>query len=214
MEFLFGMINKDNKFEGISNLHPYTISGIQDKKTNEIKDMILNHIGKYLKIKSGSNFKVNSMRTFPYFREYQDLLQLPDLTDDMDRTDIQVIVFLEDMFPDKIEPFLNKHHIKFTKSYGEFLVRPSFKFYGKDAQIIIEVDITNRNIFVFKICETKLDGMFYPTLTGNKKFTDLNAMLPEIMKHISIDDSINGKFEFSSHIKLKKILLQLENLCT
>ena len=214
MQFLFGTINTDNEFVKILDLHPHTISGIANKKTSEIKDMISSLIKSPFTIKGGSNFKVNIIREFPYFRKYQDLLKLPNLDDDMNKTDIQVIVFLEDMFPDKIEPFLNKHHIKFTKSYGEFLVRPSFKFYGKDAQIIIEVDITNRNIFVFKICETKLDGMFYPTLTGNKKFTDLNAMLPEIMKHISIDDSINGKFEFSSHIKLKKILLQLENLCT
>ena len=213
MQFLFGTINTDNEFVKILDLHPHTISGIANKKTSEIKDMISSLIKSPFTIKGGSNFKVNSIKEFPYFRKYQDLLELPDLDDGMDKTDIQVIVFLEDISRDKIELFLKRHNIGFIKSSGEFLIRPSFKFNGKDAQIIIQLDIINHDIFVFKICETKLDCMFYPVLKGEKMFTDLNTMLPEIKKHISINDSINGKFESSSYIQLRKILLRLENLC-
>ena len=213
MEFIFGRIDNENNFVGISELHAYTISGIEHEGISEIKDRILNYIGEDLKFKSGSNFKVNSGKTFPYFRKYQDLLMLPDLTDGMDKTDIQVIVFLEDAYPDKIEPFLNEHHIDFTKSYGDFLLRPSFEFKGKNAQIIIKLHIVNRNIFVFSICETKLKGMFYPKLTEEKEFTDLNAMLSEISKYISIENSAKGRFEFSSHTQLRKILFRLETLC-
>ena len=213
MEFMFGRIDKENNFVGISELHAYTISGIENEGISEIKDRILNYIGEDLKFKSGSNFKVNSGKTFPYFRKYQDLLALPDLTDGMDKTDIQVIVFLEDAYPDKIEPFLNEHHIDFTKSYGDFLLRPSFEFKGKNARIIIKLHIVNRNIFVFSICETELKGMFYPKLTKEKEFTDLNAMLSEISKYIRIENSAKGRFEFSSHTQLRKILFRLETLC-
>ena len=213
MEFKFGRIDKENNFVGISELHAYTISGIENERISKIKDRILNYIGEYLKFKSGPNFKVNIGKTFPYFSKYQDLLALPDLTDGMDKTDIQVIVFLEDAYPDKIEPFLNEHHIDFTKSYGDFLLRPSFEFKGKNARIIIKLHIVNRNIFVFCICETELKGMFYPKLTEEKEFTDLNAMLSEISKYIRIENSAKGRFEFSSHTQLRKILFRLETLC-
>ena len=68
MEFLFGRIDRKNNFVGIDGLHAFTISGIEKKKTSEIKEMVLKYIGEYLLIKGGSNFKINHLKEVPYFR--------------------------------------------------------------------------------------------------------------------------------------------------
>lgn len=173
-----------------------------------------------LLIKDGPNFKVNIFEQHPYFKKYEDLLKLPNFDDVKNKTRIQVLVFLVDKYPDKIEPFLVENNIEFVKSYGEFLLRPSIEFKEKDAQIIIESHIADRNKFVFKICELKLRGMFYPILESEKTFTDLGLMLVEIHKYIKTgppsvsktQPTVEERLGCNSLMPYKNILLQLEKL--